>query len=143
MYKKITFLNYVPSNEQAIITEAVNKMCCVGARHNIPPALLIKPLEVIYKDIEPYAFIQPLIDGRGGIAGHRLYLNSNYIYDGVYLDRIVAHEVLHTFSEKNILKHESLLFKSLSHDYEVRYNKKIDFLTTEDIQIIERGMKID
>lgn len=143
MTKTIKFLNYVPSNEQAVITKAVTNLLEVAQKHTVAPTLLNKPLEVLYSNIEGYAMIQPLIDGRGGIAGHRMYLNSNYIFENNYLERIVAHETLHTLSDRNILKHESLLFKAIALDYEVKHNKKIDFLTTDDIEIIERGMKID
>ena len=136
MKKQITFKNYVPSNEQTVITKAVTNLLEVAQKHALAPTLLIKPLEVLYSNIEAYAMIQPLIDGRGGIAGHRLYINSNYIFSDKMLEKLVAHETLHTLSDRNILKHESLLFKSIALDYEVRHNLKIDFLTNEDVELI-------
>ncbi len=142
MKKQITFKNYVPSNEQAIITKAVTNLLDVAQKHTVAYTLLNKPLEVLYSNIEGYAMIQPLIDGRGGIAGHRLYINSNYIFNDRILEKLVAHETLHTLSERNILKHESLLFKSIALDYEVKHNLKIDFLTESDIEYIERGCRI-
>ena len=142
MNKKIIFENYVPSNEQQIITEAIEKIIKMGERHNIPVHILQKPLYVLYKQIEGYAMIQPLIGGNADIIGHRLYLNSDYIFEESVLERLVAHEVLHTFSSKNILRHEALKFKSISLDYEVTYNKRITHLTEQDVLYIESRMKI-
>lgn len=142
MNKKIIFENYVPSNEQSIISESIEKIIKLGERHNIPVHILQKPIYVIYKDIDAYAMIQPLIGGNADIIGHRLYLNSNYIFEETVLERLVAHEVLHTFSNKDILKHESLKFKSIALDYEVTYNKRIEYLTEKDVLYIESRMKI-
>lgn len=142
MTKTISYINYVPSHEQEVICLAVNRVCKIAERESVPHAMLIKPLEIIYKDIEGYGFIQPLIDGHGGIAGHRVYINSNYILTDTLLERLVAHEVIHTFSYKNILTHESRLFRAIAHNYEVFYSLNVTGFTAEDIDEIERSCKL-
>lgn len=143
MKKEITFLKYVPDNEQAIIKEGIESLLDIARKHTVKESLLTLPIEVLFANIEAYAMIQPLIDGRGHIIAHRMYFNSNYIFEKHILLKLTAHETLHTLSEINILKHQSLLFKAIALDYEMTNGIAIDCLTTEEIEMIERTMRID
>ena len=72
---------------------------------------LFRRLEIIKVSVKDgFGMCQPLIDGRGGIKAYRIYISDNYNFTMKQLQAVFLHEMCHTMSKVDILKHKSYLY---------------------------------
>lgn len=72
---------------------------------------LFRRLEIIKAPVnEGFGMCQPLIDGRGGISAYRIYISNDYNFNMKQMQAVFLHEMVHTMSKVDILKHKSRLY---------------------------------
>lgn len=101
-------------HQENIIDLVIHQFEEMSTAKHIDDFLIYKAKIILHTKIsnDTFGMVQPLID-ENHIIGHRIYINSNYNYTDKELKQVLMHELIHTLSEKNILKHESLKFNEL------------------------------
>ncbi len=102
-------------NALYIFTDAVQFL-------EVKEKLLNKNIYIIkYPIKDAYGMIQPLIDGRPEIYSYRIYINETITLDEAELTTVILHELIHTLTNKDILRHGSILYRRIAKYIERKY----------------------